>query len=128
KNKVVRDYINEILPTGHKNIGIIFSGRGISDEEARNRKLEVREMMCIPFTLREAKDYIGDLLDKDQMDSVFHLCKGNPGYLATVRRMLESGIDVGEDFSGLRGALPELFEMEWRKAVSSGDISEKVLA
>lgn len=128
KYNTIKDYIYDLFPLGARNIGVVASGRNILDESSFKKKMEVRSVVCPPFGLRETKDFFYDYPNKDQLESIHKICKGNPGFLSAVKRVIESGVDFGEDLSGLPDALPELFEIEWKQMLLIGGEVEKIVA
>ncbi len=69
------------------------------------------------FNLDETKKYLHDLTStQDTINEIYHTCNGTPGYLATVRRVLESGTDEQTLLQRLPETLPELFRLEWERA------------
>lgn len=69
------------------------------------------------FNLDETKKYLHDLTSmQDTINEIYHTCNGIPGYLATVRRVLESGTDEQTLLQRLPETLPELFRLEWERA------------
>ncbi|WP_323774079.1 hypothetical protein [Alcanivorax sp.] len=125
----VKDYIFEIMPIGAKNIGVLVTGDSSGvDKYNLNKKISKRSVLCTSFGWGETRDYFGGMVEKEKLESIHKVCKGNPGYLASAKRLIESGQDFGEDLSRLPDALPELFEMEWEDVLKKGGIAESVLS
>lgn len=81
-------------------------------------KSRVKPFQLPSFTLDETKKYLHDLISTpDTIDEIYHTCNGTPGYLATIKRVLESGTDEQELLHHLPETLPELFDLEWKKAM-----------
>jgi len=80
-------------------------------------KSRMKPFQLPAFTLDETKNYLHDLTStQETINEIYHTCNGTPGYLATVRRVLESGTDEQILLQHLPETLPELFKLEWERA------------
>jgi hypothetical protein len=91
----------------------------------------VIESCPIPaFGFDETLRYMDNLkIDKEALDEIYQTCRGVPGYLASVKRILQSGTDIQELLREMPNKLPDLFEIEWRRIIGIGnDMQSKLLA
>ncbi len=111
-----RRLILELLPIGFSRLRFLFSGHlatlGLNPSAIGRAK-----SFPLPFfTLDESLRYLRGLgLEKEQIEDLHRSCRGMPGFLASVRRLVETGITAEEVMAELPRRLPEIFEIEWRK-------------
>jgi hypothetical protein len=81
-----------------------------------------RVLVLPSFILDESRRYLYDLgiTDDTVVEQLHRTCKGLPGRLASVRRLVSSGIPLTRLLEEVRSQLPDLFEIEWQQ-VPSGD-------
>ena len=81
------------------------------------------------FTLDETKKYFRDLeIDQDSIEEIHDSCKGIPGYLASARRILQSGTGVQTLLDQMPNKLPKLFGLEWSKVRVNDEKQQNLLA
>lgn len=109
----IRGSIIDILPIGHRNFRFLASG------DQSELLQDIRNVKCKPyplaaFTPDETERYLSDLgVDRNAAQRIFAICRGLPGYLCAVRRILTGGVDIPTLLNDMPSRLPELFEMEW---------------
>ncbi len=76
------------------------------------------------FSPEETNEYLKDLnLDEVVCNELERTCRGVPGKLASIRRLIESGQNVATLLDDLDSKLPNLFEVEWRRVdISNGQL------
>ena len=69
------------------------------------------------FSIEETVAYLGhQSVSRAQAEELYRNCsRGKPGYLASAKRLLESGMTAGELLEHLPEQLPNPFELEWQK-------------
>lgn len=123
-----REQILDLLPLGHRNFKFLLSSRTDSVSFKGISPDIVKSMLLGGFSLDQTKRFFAEVsLADDDIDYVHRLFGKNPSYLASVRRIINTGIGVEALFSDLPGNLPHLFELEW-KNVSDDNNEQLVLS
>ena len=79
------------------------------------------------FSLDEVARFLDGLgLTQEQLSQIYKVTEGLPAKLASIRRLLISGINPQDLLSNLPEHLPDLFDLEWR-AVDQDDTSLHLL-
>lgn len=115
--------IIELLPIGmHDRFRFLLSSHSARDLPIRpTAKALVRGYPLSLFGAEEAQRYLeGVGLSSDELNEIIRTTRGLPGNLASVRRLLQSGVKPATLIANLPSELPELFELEWR----SVDVSD----
>jgi NACHT domain len=108
----------EFLPFGCPNFKFVISGNQLA---LPRPALKPAELLLVPFTRDETARFLAPLVSDDgQVDEIHRACRGIPDHLASVRRVLESGISPDSLISSFSLKVPNLFALEWR-AVPSDD-------
>jgi len=128
RRKTVEEYIYDIIPIGAVNIGVVFSGRVVPKGDFIDKRIERRQVNCPVFGKRETRDFFGGLVKEENLDSIRKVCGGNPGFLSSVKRLIENGVDFGDGLEGLPDKLPELFNFEWERMKEIGGDAEKIIS
>lgn len=69
------------------------------------------------FSLADTEAYLRDIgLGKEEIKRVYDACEGMPGYLAQIRREVQSGLSVEEVLTNLPKKFRHLLEREWKRA------------
>ena len=124
-----KEIILDLLPFGMSNFYFLLTSQlssvlGLYLEDNRKGKL-TKTLPLTGFTLDETKKYLKDLnLDSSSIEEIHHTSRGIPGTLASIRRILQSGISLN-DFE-LTDEIADYFEIEWRKT-NDEDKNEKEL-
>ncbi len=124
-----RDMILELLPINYPRIRLLISGD--SDRLKRNlsNQVNLKSSHLTGFTIDETSKYLSDRsLDQPSLDVIYRTCRGNPGYLSSVRRNLKSGVHVRELIDSMSDRLPDLFEIEWRGVGVDNELQRQLLA
>ena len=62
------------------------------------------------------KNYFNNILDDNEsIEEIYKICKGIPGYLESVGRIVQDGKDIQSLINEMPDHLPSLFELEWEK-------------
>lgn len=125
----IREMVLDMLPPlGSPNCRFLFTGDYNILPENKCKGVICKSFPIPGFTLGESSIFLKDFnIDRDSLEEIHRSCKGIPGRLASVKRILESGTDINSLINELPDKLPGLFEIEWRKQVKS-EIQHKILA
>ena len=76
------------------------------------------ESWQIPFFSRaETEAYLQDIgLEREVIKRIYDACEGMPGYLAQIRREIQSGLPAEEVLTNLPKEFRNLLEREWKRA------------
>ncbi|TAK27066.1 MAG: ATP-binding protein [Chloroflexota bacterium] len=122
-----RRVILDMLPLGQKSFRFILSGDLSVLSADIPRGLEIKPQALSPFALDDTVKYFAGFdVDRQLIEEMYRTCKGNPGFLGSIRRLLQSGIDANTVADEMHRKLPRLFELEWA-VVNSLDESHKLL-
>ncbi len=125
----IRELVLDMLPFGLK--GFCFLVAGELEQIPRDMREGVRHKSfpLSGFTPDETARYLADLeIGRESLEEIHRTCKGIPGNLASVRRILLSGVDVQNLLDEMPDKLPNLFQIEWRKVKTDDDRQLKLLA
>lgn len=111
-----REAILAMLPLGYRNFCFLFS----CDSSKINKifyNIPIKSFPLSGFVFDETVKYFRDFnnIDLHSLKEIYKVSKGIPGHLASIKRILLSGIDVQTLLEGLPDTLSGLFEMEWHK-------------
>jgi len=110
-----REAILEMLPFGRTGFRFLLSGDLHHLSSLVPKGIQAKSFPLATFTLDETIKYLGDLTDdQEAMEEIRRTCKGIPGLLASVRRIMHSGTTLQQLLGDLPSKLPQLFEIEWR--------------
>jgi len=106
--------LRDILPLGFSGFRFLLSGDLTRLSSVFGKSLPAKSFPLPPFSLDDTIKYLADLQrDTQAVEDLRRLCKGVPGHLAVVRRLLLTGTSVDqlldEDLSGL----PDFLAVEW---------------
>ena len=69
------------------------------------------------FSLAETETYFQDMeLDQQTVKEIYDKCEGMPGYLAQIRREIQSGLPLEKVLADLPKGFRHLLEREWKRA------------
>lgn len=72
------------------------------------------------FSPGDTEKYLNDLgLDETQIQQVYKACDGMPGYLAQIRREVESGMSLTKVLEDLPRGFRHLLDRQWKRTSSS---------
>jgi hypothetical protein len=126
----VKDIIFDMIPFGYAKMRFIITGNINLIPINRRRNIINMPYYLTGFTLDEAERYFGDLsykLDTKQLHDIYITCRRKPGHLATVKRILNTGINIESFISQMSNELRDLFDIEWR-CVSENEQEIKALS
>lgn len=115
----VRCSIINLLPIGLRGLRFLFSGNS-TEIMPFIKKVPYKAYTLAAFTVDEAQRYLADTgADEHAIQSIWRTCRGLPGYLSGVRRVLLSGTDIQSFVADMPSRVPDLFEVEWQNMPDS---------
>jgi hypothetical protein len=126
---ITRDLILNLLPFGGEYFRFLLAGDYNQLHMALPPKIASKPYQLAPFTLDDTAKYLHDLVnDRSDIEEIHQLCSRIPGYLASVRRLLASGVDVKKIIDGDLSEPLEIFELEWREVDTTDEELLDILA
>lgn len=118
----VRRIILGMMPWGYSAFRFLFSGHPNSFRDALPPNANFLPHHLPGFTVDEAISLLHEFeLDRSTVAEIRQTFRGNPGQLATVRRILQAGVGIDE----LPHELSDLLEVEWQ-GISRGLSAEEL--
>jgi hypothetical protein len=118
----------DILPLRLPTFKFVISG----DTEAFRANLQgvrTTSFRLPPFSLDESRKYLSALVSDQELIHEIHLaCRGIPANLASVRRLLLSGINVDQLRQEMPNTLSGWYELEWRATANASESVQMSLA
>jgi hypothetical protein len=124
----VRDAILSKLPFGLPQFRFLFSGDSKELAKLPLPKLVQKTYTLSPFSFEETLRYFNGALPTETVSEVFKMCHGVPGYLAGIRRLLDSGTSAAALLENLPSSMPELFRMEWQPVAGANAQQVEIIA
>ncbi|PKN35610.1 MAG: hypothetical protein CVU61_01960 [Deltaproteobacteria bacterium HGW-Deltaproteobacteria-19] len=124
-----RDMILNLLPFGIPRFRFILSGP-LESLNKRSQKINgIVPFILIGFTFEETRAYFEGLVDdRSQLEFIHKMCKRQPGNLASMRRLLQSGKSLDDLLEEFPKSPPEWFELEWRVVENDDHVLRQALA
>lgn len=125
-----RDIILDMLPFGFSNFNFLISVGVGQDFLAEHRKkgLSYKSFPLVELNYSEVEKYFNDIfLEKKHLDEIYKTCSGIPGKLASIKRILKSGIDINSFINDMYSKVPDLFEIEWNNVISKNSHAIKII-
>lgn len=112
-NRILLQIIQEVLPLGVNNFRFIITGQQDSFSSA-TRKIKSKPYQQLRFRPEETAIYLKshNISDIDALD-IHNLCKGVPGRLASVRRLLNLGNTIDSIRDAEPSKYPEFVKLEF---------------
>lgn len=110
-----KENILNLLPFGIPRFRFVLSG-SFDCFQNRLKSSQIRPFLLAGFTLAETRQFFdGYIKETSNLETIYKISKGIPGNLASMRRLLESGVkQENELLEYLPESQPKLFEMEWQ--------------
>ncbi len=116
--------LTQLLPLGVRGFKFLITGSLDRLSTEIQNSLTIKTYRPAGFGLHEAREYLGEFSpDPKALNEIYRLCRGIPGKLASVRRLLQQGADLRDVAGPNPTTFAKLFELEW-KAVDSCDPAE----
>lgn len=126
----IKDIIlKDILPIGLKWFYFLLSGDLKQLCGDMHKSVSCKSFPLPTFSVYETEKYLKDLdVTRQEFEDVCKICKGIPGHLAIVRRMLQSGANIKSILDEDPDKLPDFLAMECRKIKEASYDQKKILA
>lgn len=116
-----RRLILALLPFGWSGFRFLLSGNVQSLELSTRVAERTKPHQLSFFSLNETERLFDGVTATFEQAAEFHrITRGTPGYLASIRRLIERGMLAEELLKELPERLPRIFDVEWR-AVDAGN-------
>jgi hypothetical protein len=112
EQSVLRELMISKLPLGFDHIKVLTSSNTDVFPASIRQRGKVWDIP--PFSIEETKAFFGNKVSEENIRKLRDVCKGRPGYLAGIARLLESGQREEDILNDLPSSMPDLFELEWR--------------
>jgi hypothetical protein len=128
-DSVGRRSIVDLLPIGLQRLKFLLGGAPDNIDQFLAPSIRSKSFPLPGFTLDESKALLRETeVGPEELLEFHKICHGAPGYLATVKRMLGSGVTAADLLHDMPSKLPDLFTLEWSRLVSNARDVEIVLA
>ncbi len=123
----IKHTILDFLPWGFQGFRFLLSGQQELLTDGIHNSIKYKTQGLPGFTPDESARYLEDsCIDRGMCQEVHRTLRGIPGNLASVRRLIKSGIDVASLLDDMPEKLPEPFEIEWQE-VSEYDHDQLII-
>jgi MoxR-like ATPase len=121
--------LQELLQIGAPGFRFVLTGDPAALLPFMKTVPNYRSQIITRLPWRDVEAYLSDAaLPPALLKEIETVCKGNPGRLAQVRRILRSGITADSLADRLQEAIPDLFRVEWEPVRSLPQSSKLLLA
>ncbi|PEQ30014.1 hypothetical protein [Bacillus thuringiensis] len=117
--------LTKLIPIGLPDFKVLISSNGsnLVQELLSNKGIIFREQTIMGFTTEETMKFFYNVtVDEEDAAEIRKACKGKPGYLASLRRILETGIEIKEVLNNLPEKMPNMFQYEWNQIDFNNEI------
>ncbi|MEA9826489.1 hypothetical protein VDG09_02250 [Xanthomonas campestris pv. raphani] len=127
--KRIADIFTEVLPLGTPGFRFIIAG----DSDLLSKYIQgvkYKSYYVQKFSISEAKLFLdGVQIPDNQIDNIIKICKGLPGRLASVRKLIQSGVP-SDDLLGAdpTTAYPDFIAMEFKRSDDLNEVQCMMLA
>ena len=129
EDEQMKDHILNMLPFGLQGFHFLISSESDQSSLKTIPGVKFKTFPVTGFIFDETVRYFKDLTTNTKALWEFHqTCKGIPGYLAALRRILQTGLNEEKLLEEMPTWLPDLFDLEWLGVTSENDSQTKVLA
>ena len=129
ESQEIRELILDMLPFGMTSFKFLLSTDPDILPEKKRKGLIYKPFRLVGFTKNEVEKFFSEIsLCNDDLDEIYKTCKGIPGKLSSVKRIIKSGINMDSFINDLPNKMPDLFEMEWNNVSYKGEDLQKILA
>jgi hypothetical protein len=125
----IQEMIIDMLPIGMSNFKFLISGNLNNFPGKTYKGVISKSFPLVALTYGETEKFFSDInLKKDHLSEIYNTCKGIPGHLASVKRILKTGIDIDSFIEEMPYELPDLFAYEWSGIDENNNLLMKSLA
>lgn len=129
QRELLVQHLIDLLPVGVPQFRSLFSGKAQIYRALFPRYFPVQSYPLSLLSIGESKAMLpGKEISDDQMADVHGLCRGIPGRVASVWRVLQTGVSLTSYLENAPSKFPEFFEAEWRQIPDSDNRLKEILA
>lgn len=122
-----RDFLLGLLPLGNRSLRFILTNLDAYVTDTIKRTCNYKAYTVAPFSIQDSIQFLHCFaLEQSHVQEIHRACKGYPGNLASVRRLLENTSNTTNIIADIPNTLTGLYEKEWC-AVDSNDSSKILL-
>jgi hypothetical protein len=116
-----REAILDMLPFGLSGFRFLLTGDLRQLSPVLPKEVPAKSFPLAKFILDETMKYLENLTnDREIIEEIHRTCRGVPGQLASIRRIVHAGTTLQQLLEDLPSNLPHLFEIEW-EAIDAKD-------
>lgn len=124
-----QDYLIGLLPFGNQSLRFVVTNIDEVLTDASRKTFSYRCYRIAPFSLHDSTEYLKSLrLPNEAVLEIHRACRGTPGNLASVRRLLETTENPKSLIADIPKTLGGLYEKEWAAARISDEDTLILLA
>jgi len=125
----IRRAVIDMLPWGDASFRFVLSGDATDLARDIPAHVIVKAFPLPTLTAEETTTFFEGLsLEKSTIVEIYKTFKGVPGYLASLRRLAQTGTDLNAILDEIHDQVPDPFEIEWRAVDAGDDTQELTLA
>lgn len=114
EKKSINEILQDLIPFGWDNFKFLIIGNQ-NELQEMIPNLRGKPAYVLEFTKAETSVFLNELkLDDQEIETLHKLCRGTPGRLATVRRMITGGTTLSQILDVKPEAGPEFIQFEFK--------------
>jgi len=121
-------HLSDILPVGVPQFRCLFSGNVEIYRSLFPRGLPIQPYPLNLLSIQETKTLLPEDISNEQLTDLHGLCRGIPGRVASVLRVLKTGVSLSSYLENAPSKSPEFFEAEWRQVPDNDEQVKQILA
>jgi len=124
------NFVLDMLPLGFSGFRFLLSGSSDQLLTLISRTIRMKPFTLSGFTFDETTRYFDnfDNVDRHSLQEVHQICRKIPGRMTSIKRIMQSGIDIRTVLDERPDELEHLFAIEWRRVQCEDDNQLIVLA
>ncbi len=127
EDSYVREIVLDMLPFGRAGFRFLFSSRR-DDTPPKQWSQVTTKSFVLPLLSRdEVRSLLSDRNpDESSLSELMGISRGHPGYVSTIKRLVDSGMLLAEILANPESAGPSPEDLEWR-TLRPSDATEQML-
>jgi hypothetical protein len=129
RREILVQFFSDVLPVGVPQFRSLLSGNARMYRTLFLGSLPIQSYPLNLLSIEESSALLGreDISD-EQMEDVHGICRGIPGRVASVWRVLKAGVSLTSYLENAPSKSPEFFEAEWHQVPNNDDKMKRILA
>lgn len=129
RRAIIVQHFSDLLPVGVPQFRSLFSGDAEIYQNLFPRNLQLKPYILSLLGLEETARVIeGQGASDQQLSDLHSICRGIPGRVASVLRVLKSGMGLATYLEKAPSNSPEFFGAEWNQVPDSDESVKRILA